>query len=78
MFSLINNHLLITANAKDTNADYYCSEFRNGIIVLGVVFLQTNFDFLNSHFWRNFLYHSESIVVLSLNLERYLTCDHFS
>ena len=38
----------------------YCSDFRyesNGIFVLGVgfFFLQTNFDFLTSHFWRNFL-----------------------
>ena len=36
-----------------------CSDFRyesNGIFVLGVgfFFLQTNFDFLTSHFWRNF------------------------
>ena len=43
-----------------------------------VFFLQTNFDFLTSHFWRNFLYHSKGIVVLSLNLRRYFTCDHFS
>ena len=37
----------------------YCSGFRyesNGIFVLGVgFFLQTNFDFLTSNFWRNFL-----------------------
>ena len=36
----------------------FCSDFRNesnGIFVLGVgFFLQTNFDFLTSHFWRNF------------------------
>ena len=25
-----------------------------------------------------FLYHSKAIVVLSLNLKRYFTCDHFS
>ena len=52
----------------------------NGIFVLGVgfFFLQTNFDFLTSHFWRNFLYHSKAMVVLSLNLKRYFTCDNFS
>ena len=46
----------------------------NGIIVLGVVFLQTNFGFLTRHFWRIFLHHSKFIVVLSLNLKRYFTC----
>ena len=61
----------------------YCSDFRyesNGIFVLGVgfFFLQTNFDFLTSHFDGIFLYHSKGIVVLSLNLKRYFTCDHFS
>ena len=61
----------------------YCSDFRyesNGIFVLGVgfFFLQTNFDFLTSHFWQNFFYHSKSIVVLSLNLKKFFTCDHFS
>ena len=25
----------------------------------------------------NFVYHSKAIVVLSLNLKRYFTCDHF-
>ena len=59
-----------------------CSDFRyesNGIFVLGVgFFLQTNFDFLTSHFWRNFFYHSKGIVVLSSNLKRYFTCDYFS
>ena len=41
-------------------------------------FFQTNFDFLTSHFWRIFFYHSKGIVVLSLKLKRYSTCDHFS
>ena len=45
----------------------FCSDFRyesNGIFVLGVgfFFLQTSFDFLTTHFWRNFLYHSKGIV----------------
>ena len=53
----------------------FCSDFcneNNGIFVLGWVFffLQTNFDFLTNHFWRNFLYHSKSTVVLSLNLKK--------
>ena len=70
-----------------------CSDFRyesNGIFVLGVgFFFNWGFffysgwvfffgDFLTSHFWRNFFYHSKGIVVLSLNLKRYFTCDHFS
>ena len=45
---------------------------------VGFFFLQTNFDFLTSHFDGIFLYHSKDIVVLSLNLKRYFTCDHFS
>ena len=36
---------------------------------VGFFFLQTNFDFLTSHFC-----HSKSIVVLT---KRYFTCDHF-
>ena len=59
----------------------FCSDFRyesNGIFVL-FFFLQANFDFLTSHFWRNFFkYHSKGIVVLSSNLKRYFTCDHSS
>ena len=42
-----------------------------------VFFLQTNFDFLTSHFDGIFLFHSKVIVVLSCNLRRYFTCDHF-
>ena len=43
----------------------YCSDFRyesNGIFVLGVgfFFLQTNFDFLTRHFWRNFFISFEN------------------
>ena len=41
VFILINNKLLLTANAKDINIDYFCSDFpneSNGIFVLGVVF----------------------------------------
>ena len=49
----------------------YFSDFRNksnGIFVLGVdFFLQTNFK----------SYHSKRIVVLSLNLKRYFTCNRF-
>ena len=41
------------------------------------IFFQTNIDFLTSHFWRNFLYHWKGIVVLSLNLKKYFTRDHF-
>ena len=43
-----------------------------------VFFLQTNFDFLTSHFDGIFFYHSKAIFVLSLSLKRYFTCDHFS
>ena len=46
--------------------DNYCSDFRyesNEIFVLGVgFFLQRNFDFLISHFRRNFLYHSKVLL----------------
>ena len=56
----------------------YCSGFRyecNEIFVLGVVFfLQTNFDLLTG----NFLTDSKSIIVLSLTLKKYFSCDHFS
>ena len=47
--------------------------------MLGVVFFQTNFDFLASHTWRNFFkFHLKAIVVLSSKLKNYFTCDHFS
>ena len=58
VFILINNQLLSTANAKDFNKDYYRSDFpneSNGIFVIGVVFSQTNFDFLTSYLPRDFL-----------------------
>ena len=62
--------------------DFFCSDFCNesiGTFVLGVgFFLQTNFDLLTSRFRPQFLHHSKAIVVLSLNLKRYFTCDHFS
>ena len=54
-----------------------CSDFRyesNGIFVLGWVFF---FRQISTIFDRIFLYHSKGIVVLSLNLKRYFTCDHF-
>ena len=39
---------------SDCNCSDFCKE-SNGIFVLGwFFFLQRNFDFLNSHFWRNF------------------------
>ena len=47
--------------------EYLCS---------GWFFLHTNFDSFTSLF-DGFFYHSKGIVVLSLNLERYFTCDHF-
>ena len=52
-----------------------CSDFRyesNGIFVLGVgfFFLQTNFDFLTSHFWRNFFISFESYCCLELKFEK--------
>ena len=62
---------------------YFYSDFRNEIngifVARGVFFLQTNFDFLNSHFLLIFFYYcSKSIVVLSLNLKKYFTSDLFS
>ena len=44
---------------------------------VGLFFLQTNFDFLTSHFDGIFFYHSKGIVVLSLNFKKYFTCDFF-
>ena len=41
-------------------------------------FLQTNFDFLTTIFDGLFYIIQKSIVVLSLNLKRYFTCDYFS
>ena len=54
---------------------YYCSDFRyesNGIFVLGVgfFFLQTNFDFLTSLFWRIFLISFESHCCPELKFEK--------
>ena len=43
----------------------------------GVFFLQEKFDFLTSNFDGNFLDLSKNLVVMSLNLESYFTCDHF-
>ena len=43
--------------------------------MLWVVFFQTNIDFLTSHFDGFFLYHSKSIVILSLKLKSY--CSDF-
>ena len=81
VFILIIDQLLKTANAKVIYTDLWSSDFRNEsseIFVLGVVFFQTNFDFLTRHFDGIFLYHLKSIIVLSWKLERYFTCDYFS
>ena len=56
MFILINNQLLSNYNAKAFNTDCCFYDFRNessGIFVLGVFFFR-NFDFLTSHFCRDF------------------------
>ena len=51
--------------------EYLCSGW--------VFFFQTNFDFLTIAIFDGiFFYHSKGIVVLSSNLKRYFTCDHFS
>ena len=66
---------------KKFNTDYYCSDFRdesNGVFVLGVVFSDKLRLFNEPFSIGFFLYHSKNIVVLSLNLERYFTCDYFS
>ena len=80
VFVLINNQLLSTANAKDSNTDYFCTDFcnekKNGIFVLGEVFFSSDkFRFLNYLFLTGFFHHSNGSVVLSLILERYFTCD---
>ena len=52
----------------------------NGIFVLGVgfFFFRQVLAFEPAIFDGFFKYHSKGIVVLSLNLKRYFTCDHFS
>ena len=46
--------------------------------MLGVGFsLQTDFDFLTSHFGRDFYIIRVDGIVLSLDLKRCFTCDHF-
>ena len=59
-----------------------CSDFRNesnGIFVLGVGFFSSDkFRLFNKPFLTKKFYHSKDIVVLSLNLKRYLVCDYFS
>ena len=50
----------------------------DGILCSGwVFFLQTSFDFLTSHFRRNFLLHSKGIDDLSLYLKRCFTYYRF-
>ena len=61
----------------------FCSEFRyesNGIFVLGVAFFffRQISTFYLAIFDGIYLHHSKGIVVVSLNLQRYFTCDHFS
>ena len=51
--------LLIVPTFDTKVTEYLCSGC--------VFFLQTNFDFLTSHFDKIFLYQSKAIVVLSLN-----------
>ena len=53
----------------------YCSDFRyesNGIFVLGVgfFFLETNFDFLTSHFRQNCFISFKRYCCLELKLEK--------
>ena len=52
----------------------FCSDFRyesNGIFVLGVgFFLQTNFDFLTSYFWRNCKKSFKRFCCLELKFEK--------
>ena len=60
-----------------------CSDFRyesNGIFVLGVgfFFLQTNFDFLPSHFWRNFFLSFKRYFCPELKFEKiFYLCSFF-
>ena len=72
IISLIPNVIVPTFDTKVT--EYLCWGGGGG-----GGFLQTNFDFFElAIFDRIFKYHSKGIVVLSLNLKRYFTCDHFS
>ena len=50
--------------------EYLCSGW--------VFFFRQTSTFYLAIFDGIFLYHSKSIVVLSLNLKRYFACDHFS
>ena len=54
--------------------DNYCSHFRNesdGLFVLGwFFFLQTNFNFLTSRFWRNFFTSFKSYEWSKLKFEK--------
>ena len=46
--------------------------------MLGWFFLRLSFDFQLVIYDEVFVYHSKNIVVLSLNLNIYFSCDHFS
>ena len=65
---LLTNVVVPTFDTKVT--EYLCSGW--------VFFLQTNIDFLTSHFWRNFLIPFKRYCCPELNLKRYFTCDCFS
>ena len=76
-FRLWENASPISIYEKSLILDFlfnFCSDFRyenNGIFVLGwVFFLQTNFDFLTSHFWRIFFIWFESYCYLELKFEK--------
>ena len=77
---LINNQLLSTANAKDNNTGYYCSDFRSessGIFLCFGGFFVRQISTFYLAIFDGIFYHSKSSVVLSLNFERYFTSDIF-
>ena len=65
---------VLTAKCKSIYIPSCCSDFRyesNGIFVLGGgFFLQTNFDFLTSHFWRNFFISFKRYCCRELKFEK--------
>ena len=65
----------LEANVVRSIKPYFCSDFRyesNGIFVLGVgfFFLQTNFDFLTSLFWRTFFISFKRFCCPELKFEK--------
>ena len=75
-FSFVHGFLLVTVFNG-----FYCSDYRKKVteyLCAGCFFLQTNFDFITSHFRRTFFIPFKRYVDMSLNSKRYFTSDRFS